>query len=78
LLEQRDVTTNWLSRFIGKTVEVLAEGEGRLADGYLTGKNDEGIIVEFKADKEYIGEFVQVRITKAMNWALEGELVEDK
>lgn len=78
LLEQRDVTTNWLSRFVGKTVEVLAEGEGRLADGYLTGKNDEGIIVEFKADKKYIGEFVQVRITKAMNWALEGESVEDK
>ena len=78
LLEQREVSSQWLSRFVGKTVEVLAEGEGRTGEGYLTGKNDEGIIVEFKADKKYIGEFVQVRITKAMNWALEGELVEDK
>ena len=78
LLEQREISSQWLSRFVGKTVEVLAEGEGRTGEGYLTGKNDEGIIVEFKADKEYIGEFVQVRITKAMNWALEGELVEDK
>ena len=78
LLEQREVSSQWLSRFVGKTVEVLAEGEGRTGEDYLTGKNDEGIIVEFKADKKYIGEFVQVRITKAMNWALEGELVEDK
>ena len=78
LLEQREVSSQWLSRFVGKIVEVLAEGEGRTGEGYLTGKNDEGIIVEFKADKKYIGEFVQVRITKAMNWALEGELVEDK
>ena len=78
LLEQREISSQWLSRFVEKTVEVLAEDEGRTGEGFLTGKNDEGIIVEFKADKKYIGEFVQVRITKAMNWALEGELVEDK
>ena len=78
LLEQREVSSQWLARFVGKTVEVLAEGEGRTGDGYLTGKTDEGIIVEFKADKKLIGEFVQVSITKAMNWALAGELVEDK
>ena len=78
LLEQREVSSQWLARFVGKIVEVLAEGEGRTGDGYLTGKTDEGIIVEFKADKKLIGEFVQVSITKAMNWALAGELVEDK
>ncbi len=76
LLEQREVSTKWLSRFVGRTVEVLVEGEGRSAEGYLTGKNDEGIIVEFEGDKKHIGEFVQVCITKAMNWALKGELVE--
>lgn len=78
LLEQREISSQWLSRFVGKTVEVLADGEGRSGEDHLTGKNDEGIIVEFKADRKYIGEFVQVRITKAMNWALAGELVEDK
>lgn len=78
LLEQREVSSQWLARFVGKTVEVLAEGEGRTGEGYLTGKTDEGIIVEFEANKTLIGEFVQVSITKAMNWALAGELVEDK
>ena len=78
LLEQREITSQWFSRYIGKTVEVLVEGEGRTGEGYLTGKNDAGVIVELEGDKKYIGEFVQVRITKAMNWALAGELVEDK
>ena len=76
LLEQREVSSQWLSRFVGKTSTVLVEGTGRTGDDYLTGKNDENIIVEFKGDKKYIGEFKQVRITKAMNWALIGELVE--
>ncbi|MBO5575026.1 MAG: tRNA (N6-isopentenyl adenosine(37)-C2)-methylthiotransferase MiaB [Ruminococcus sp.] len=77
LLEQREVTSALFSRFVGETVEVLAEGEGRTGEGYLTGKTDQGIIVEFKADKCFVGEFVQVRIIKAMNWALEGVLVEN-
>lgn len=76
LLEQREISSQWLSRFVGKTCTVLVEGAGRTGDEYLTGKNDENIIVEFKGDKKYIGEFKQVRITKAMNWALSGELVE--
>lgn len=75
LLEQREITSEWFKRFVGKTVTVLAEGEGRTSTDYLTGKTDENLIVEVKADKKYIGEFIQVRITKAMNWALEGELV---
>ncbi len=78
LLEQREVSSQWLSRFVGKTVEVLVDGEGRTGEGYITGKTDEGIIVEFEGEKKLIGEFIQVRITKAMNWALAGELVEDK
>lgn len=75
LLEQREVTADWMSRFVGKIVLVLVEGEGRKGSDYLTGKSDENIIVEFMGGKELIGEFIQVRITKAMNWALEGELV---
>lgn len=75
LLEQREVTSAWLSRFVGKTSTVLVEGMGRKGDGYLTGKNDENIIVEFKGSTDLMGKFTQVRITKAMNWALEGELV---
>jgi len=75
LLEQRETVSEWFSRFIGKTARVLVEGEGRTAEGYLTGKNDEAIIVEFMGDKSLIGQFVNVKITKAHNWALEGEII---
>lgn len=75
LMEQREITSEWFGRFVGKTVEILIEGEGRTGEGYLTGKTDENIIVEVKADKKFIGEFINVKITKAMNWALMGEQV---
>ena len=74
LLEQREVSSKWLGRFVGKTLTVLADGQGRKGDEYITGKSNENIIVEFKGNSNLIGQFVQVKITKAMNWALEGEL----
>ncbi|MBR1739452.1 MAG: tRNA (N6-isopentenyl adenosine(37)-C2)-methylthiotransferase MiaB [Ruminococcus sp.] len=75
LLEQRETSSQWFGRFLGQTKRVLAEAEGRTGEGWLTGKTDENIIVEFKGDKALIGQFADVRITKTMNWALEGELV---
>ena len=52
---------------------VLPDMEGRTGEDWLAGKSDENIIVEFKGDKSLIGQFVRVKITKAMNWALLGE-----
>ncbi|MBR6045226.1 MAG: tRNA (N6-isopentenyl adenosine(37)-C2)-methylthiotransferase MiaB [Ruminococcus sp.] len=75
LLEQRETSSEWLARFVGRTARVLVEGEGRTSPEHLTGKNDEGIIVEFVGGRELIGQFVDVKITKAMNWALSGELI---
>jgi tRNA-2-methylthio-N6-dimethylallyladenosine synthase len=74
LLEQRDVATEWLSRFVGRKCRVLADGKGK-ENGMLTGKNDEGIIVNFVGEENLIGNFVTVLITDAMNWALKGEIV---
>lgn len=74
LLEQRETSEKWLSRFVGRKCRVLCDGEGR-EEGTLTGKNDENIIVNFSGGKELIGNFVTVMITGAMNWALKGEIV---
>lgn len=74
ILEQREIATQWLSRFVGKTLVVLPDGKGRTDKGYLVGKSDENIIVEFEGDEKLIGQFVRVKITKAMNWALLGEI----
>lgn len=74
LLEQREVSEKWLSRFIGKKCRVLVDGKGK-EEGMLTGKNDENIIVNFRGGEELIGNFADVAITNAMNWALKGELI---
>ncbi len=75
LLEQRETSSEWLKRFVGKVSRVLVEGEGRSGEGWLTGKNDQAVIVEFEGDKPLVGSFVDVMITTAMNWALKGRIV---
>lgn len=74
LLEQREVSSQWLARFVGRSCRVLADSLGK-EKGYIAGKNDENIIVNFIGDSKLIGQFVTVRITDAMNWALKGELI---
>ena len=79
LLEvQREVSTEHYKRFIGRTMRVLAEGASKKKDGWLTGKSSEFIIVEFEGDSSLIGQFVDVEITDAMNWAVAGHIKKGK
>lgn len=59
---------------VGKVFRVLAEGDGKTGEGYLTGRTDDNTIVDFPAPEEIVGTFVQVKITKALNYMLIGEL----
>lgn len=74
LAVQRDITDKSYKRFIGRTLRVLVSGEGK-AEGTLTGKSSEYIIVEFVGDKSLIGQFVNVKVTQSRNWSVFGELV---
>jgi len=71
---QKSITEVNLKRFLGKTVRVLAESEGR-KDGFLQGKSDEFIATDFKAPKNQIGNFFNVVIEKTRNWEMEGSIV---
>ena len=71
---QEEIAAKRCSSMVGKTEKVLIEKE--------TGKNNEleartsgNIIVELEAPKELIGTFQNVKITKARNWILKGEIV---
>lgn len=76
LLEvQREISSEHYKRFIGRTMRVLVDGPAKKKEGWLTGKSSEFIIVEFPGDASLIGQFVNVRITGAMNWAVTGEPV---
>ena len=58
---------------VGKTFRVLAEGPGK-EEGTLTSRNAQNVIVEFPGPPELAGQFVEVEITSAKNWALMGRI----
>lgn len=72
---QRDITTEDNQRLVGRTLRVLCEAEGKGGEGTLVGKSMESVIVNFNGDASYIGKFVDVKITKARNWACDGDIV---
>ena len=70
---QRRHTREICHAYVGSVMSVLVEGEGRLA-GQVSGKADNGRIVNFAGDVSLIGSFVDVKITKAYPNSLLGEL----
>lgn len=72
----------YLKRFVGKTVEVLVEKvappqrDSSGEKGWASGKIPEFKLCRFKADDpKLIGEYVKVKVKRAMEWCLEGEPV---
>ncbi len=75
---QREISSEHYKRFIGKTMRVLCEDTSKKREGWLTGKSNEFIIVEFEGDSSLIGQFVDVEITETMNWAVRGKIINNK
>ena len=71
---QEEIAAKRCASMVGKTVKILVEGNTD-KDGILTGRTSGNIIVDFPGEENIIGEFAYVRITKARNWILNGELV---
>lgn len=70
---QREISTQNYKRFIGRTMRVLVDGKGK-KDGIMTGKSNEFVIVEFEGNESLTGQFVNVEITGAKNWAVTGKI----
>lgn len=71
---QSKITEERFSQLVGTVQRILVEGEGK-NNGTLVGRTDTNIITELEGDKALIGQFVDVKITKAYNWAVAGELI---
>ena len=74
LAVQEEIAAKRCSSMVGKIERVLIEGE-KGKDDELNARTSGNIIVELKAPKKLIGTFQNVRITKARNWILKGELI---
>ncbi len=74
---QKEISSEKNEKFLGKTYKVLVEGYGKVVgeEGYLTGRTDNYLIVDFKGKDELIGSFVDVKVTKTLNWALLGDII---
>ncbi len=73
LAEQTAISAQVHQGMVGKRVRVLADGIGKRGEGWLAGRTDENLIVEWPGDKTQIGQFVTVEIARATNCALIGE-----
>lgn len=71
---QTEISSANNQKKLGKTMRVLVDSEGKKGEGYLSGRSEENIIVEFEGGKELIGSFQDIEITKAHSFALEGVL----
>ncbi|WP_461629404.1 tRNA (N6-isopentenyl adenosine(37)-C2)-methylthiotransferase MiaB [Labilibaculum euxinus] len=66
---------NYNSSMVGKTYQVLVKGQAK-HDGYLAGLTEGRINVRFLSQEEnLIGQFVDVKITSAADFSVEGEMI---
>lgn len=60
---------------LGKRVEVLVEGGSKTNPDVLTGRTRTNKTVNFPGDKALVGKLVEVEITEAKTWSLEGRIL---
>lgn len=72
---QAKVGSGQYEKYVGRTFRVLCEGTGRTDSALLTGKTPQDVIVDFDGDEKLIGQFVDVKIEKALQWALLGKII---
>jgi tRNA-2-methylthio-N6-dimethylallyladenosine synthase len=67
-----------MQKLKGSVVKVLVEGESKKDPDVLAGYTERNKVVNFKAPKSMIGKIVEVKITEARTWSLNGVMVENK
>lgn len=60
--------------YVGRTETILVDGESKTSKAHMMGRTDSGKIVNFIGGPELKGRYVDVKITNAKQWSLEGEL----
>ncbi len=71
---QEEIAAKRCSAMVGQTERVLIEGV-KPKTGELNARTSGNIIVELDGSPELTGTFQNVKITKARNWILKGELI---
>ena len=76
---QNEISLELNQEYVGRTVEVLLENRSQKRDGriFYSGRTctNKIVSVENAENKDLLGRFVQVQISEAKTWSLEGRLV---
>ena len=70
---QAENSASIAEEMVGKTYRILCDSIVR--NGVLSGKTSGAMAVEFGGDENYLGTFVNVRITERSGWNLKGEIL---
>ena len=68
---QNNISEEIHKEYIGKTLRCLVDGED---EEYLTARTEGGRLVRFSGPKDFIGNFILIKITGATTWSLTGVL----
>lgn len=63
-------------QLLGKAVEVLIEGESKNNANVLSGRTRTNKLVHIEGPKEWIGSFVQAKVTETQTWYLKAEPIQ--
>lgn len=62
-------------QMLGEVVEVLVEGESKNNSSVLSGRTRTNKLIHFEGSKDWIGQFVNVKVTEAKTWYIKAEVV---
>ena len=71
---QNEINKKIAKSYVGKTVEVLVD-EFNNDCGYYMGRDERGKAIHFSSDINVVGQFLNVKITKANGISIYGEIV---
>lgn len=75
LLEvQNEISKRKNEAYVGSVERVLVDGVSKNDENMLSGRCDSSKIVNFKGDKSLIGKYIDVKITEAHTWSLNGKI----
>jgi len=62
-------------KYLGKAFEILVDGKHDKREGVYCGKTECGRLINFEGNESYIGQFLNVKVTKSATSALFGEII---
>ena len=79
LLEvQNEISKRKNEAYVGRVERVLVDGASKNDPNMLSGRCDSSKIVNFRGDASLIGKYVNVLITEARTWSLNGEIKSER